>query len=686
MKTTLIIILLALSLGLSAQINRITESIEHAKLYTLPNGIKLNIAQNVTDSAHYVMLCFDINPHQKKHKKGIEYILSDIFETGSSATKYERLENTKLVNKLTLRASPKSLYISQSKNNIDTSLQLLSEIFFTPNLDSDNFNRVKQSALEYLFPPMLSPNVYITDIAAMSLFGTEHPQGEMPEKNKLAKLTVTDLKNYYTEYYLNSHFTIAVISPDNPDSIFNKLTQKFAAYSYKPRETDKINLNPTITHNKIYFHEIPDTIIGNATYLGLIYPIKTISEAEIAAASMLQKLLSAHKSGRLYKRLIAEENVAEYVFSQVKNDVFVFSAIFKPVDLDKVLRFYGEEIIKLQNEKASNSEITVTFNLLKSDFIDDLKNPQFLLNMLCNTANNIIKPDFLSNYLANLQKVDAGDVQKAAQNILRPSPYVCAVLGKENQVKNEFYAVAESTETVIMREQKEAEIIPLGFSSKNIIIKYLETVNPVKPDKGQYLLLQGTYNFGDKNSTVKQEIFRKKQNYLSSLTFVNDSAKQIPMRKEARSGNLIWYVEGKDTSEVLSADYHSIISKSYGFPELEYDYKNITVDFTELITENGSEIYKVRIKYPYKIVVYDYFDKQTSLKIRSDYYTCDENNTETYQQTITMSDYKKVPRTKNSYIPYKKSIKASNYHAEYELLRIDYNYNIPKDIFMTPKQ
>ncbi len=674
-----------MNLTLSSQIQRITQSLEDAKRLTTTNGISVIIAQNTSDSAHYLSLCYDIAPHRKSNQKGIEFILADIFQTGGGNLKNERLIQFSDTNAVKIFANPSKINIYQHKNDIDSAIFLLSQIYFYPNYEVDNFNKIRQNQLVNLFPPMVSPNKYITDIARFSLYGDVHPKGEMPDKDRVSKLNVLDLKNYYTKYYAKSKIHIAVITPDNADSVFQKINTYFSTYTYLEQIPEKFPEIAQPEHNKIYFHEIPDTITGNATYLSLVYPLKKeVEQKDNHAVTMLMKILGAHKSGRFYKRMISEENVSEFVFSTIENGEFDFSAIFKPADLDKLLKFYNEEISKIKTEKVGSAELNVAFNLLKSDFIDDLKEPAFLLSFLCNVSHDELPADYFSDYLDGLQKIDGSDIQSVAQTYLQNEPYVCAVLGKELQVKNEFYAVAESTETVIMREQKPVEIIPYGFSSKNIIVKYLEAVQPVIPDEGQYLQLQGIYDFGSHKSVVRQEIYRKKQNYVSKFTFVTDSAKLIEFKKEARCGNGIWSVSGSDSSEVLSADYHGIITRSYGFQELEYDYKHITVDFIELINVSGKEFYKVKIRYPYGIVCYDYFDKETSLKTKSEYFSFNEANEELFLQTIEISDYRRIPKTKNSLIPYKKRIITREYKADFELIKINYDAKIPKHTFDMP--
>jgi len=686
LKRISLIFALLINLSLSAQIQRITQSLEHAKRFTTSNGISVIIAQNTSDSSHYLSLCYDVPLHRRANQKGIEAILSDVFQTGGGNIKGERLKQFSEQNEVKIFSNPSKINIYQQKNEIDSAIFLLSQIYFYPNYDVDNYNQIRQNQLINLFPPMVSPNKYITDIARFSLYGEIHPKGEMPDKDKLSKLNVLDLKNYYTKHYAKCKIHIAVITPNNPDSVFELINKQFAAHVFVEPLPEKFPDIIQPEHNKIYFHEIPDTITGNATYLSLVYPLKKeIDQKDKLAVTMLMKILGAHKSGRFYKRLISEENVSEFVFSTIENGEFDFSAILKPSDLDKLLKFYNEEITKIKAEKVSGSELNVAFNLLKSDFIDDLKEPAFLLNFLCVVSHNELPAVYFSDYLDGLQNLDASDIQSVAQSYLQNEPYVCAVLGKELQVKNEFYAVAESTETVIMREQKPVEIIPFGFSSKNIIVKYLEAIQPVIPEKGQYLLLQGIYDFGSHKSTVKHEIYRKKQNYEAKFTFVTDSAKLIEFKKEARNGNFIWAVSETDSSEVLSADYHGIITRSYGFPELEYDYKHITVDFIELINRSGKEFYKVKVRYPYGIVCYDYFDKETALKIKSEYYAVDEANEETLMQTIEISDYRRIPKTKNSLIPYKKRIIAKEYTADFELIKIDFDAKIPKHTFEMPK-
>lgn len=670
-----------------SQIAKHTKALEQAKIFTTSSGVKIAVADNVSDSASYFLLCSKARPHLRERNKGVEFIIPDIWESGSQNISDSAFQSIKKRNVIKVSAEQNKIFISQKAPNPDTALYLLADIFFSPAFDKDRFIRIRQKRMQSLFPPGISPNLYISNIARNSYYGSEHPRGEQLDKNTLKRISLQQAKRYYENHYIGAPMYIAVITPEQPDSIFALADSLFR--DYKPNEISRPEFEATKLkkHSRIYFHEVPDTITGDATYLSLMYEMNENTDEDLApAAAMMQTALGAYKSGRLFKRIIADDQLAETVFTNFSDKEFNFTAVFKPTNLDKLIKAYEDEIRKFKQNEISQAELDVARGILKDNFIESLKNPKLRLLMLCRILKEERSPDFYSNYLQELEKISPRDIKKTARSFLQAEPYVCAVLGKEREVKNEFYAVAESAETVIMRDQKEFEIIPYGFSVKNIIVKYLEEVNPVEPKRGQRMLLKGVYDFGTNKMTVSQEIFRHKNRYRKNSTLIREDGQKIPINTEIRTGNRIVFIENADTTEILSADFHGIITRSYGFPELEYDYKNITVEFIELQTRNnGDEVYKVKIKYPYELIRYDYFSKKTKLKFKSEFYKLNQYDKEEHIQTIEIWDYKKIPKTKNSKIPYKKRIITSDYTAEFELLKIDYSARIKKDVFLISK-
>ncbi len=685
-KTIFINFLIFLSFFTSqAQISTLTEALKDAKIYKTEPGITVIVAQNKLDSSSYVSVCYDVKSYLKKSKKGIELLIPELQISNLNGVEQDEFKAILSRQNISLKANRNHLFLTQKQGNIDTAIWMLANFVLFPDFENEDLIRAKQKQLNRLFPPKISPHLYIKNIAHAAYYGDKHPEGELYDKAKTKSISLNDIKTYYAKHYLHSKLYISVLSNENPDSVFQKIKDNFINYQYQKTEDVDFKTTGLAKFNRIYFHQIPDTITGNATYLSLLSPVKNTETKNKISTDLLNTILGAYKSGRFYKRMIAEEHVAEFVYADISGGEFDFSAVFQPSDLDKVLEYYKEEILKVQNEKVSSAEMTVARNILKSDFIRGLKSPENLLEILCKIEKKESDAAFYADYLTRLENVSENDIKQVAQKYLQVEPYVAAVLGREKQVKNEFYAVAESTETVIMRDNKEFEIIPYGFSVKDIILRYLEKVNPVPPKKGQYIRLKGIYDFGAKKSAVMQEIIRKDKKYVSSFTFMSDSGQQISVKKEARLGNRIWMLDNKDTTEVLSPDYNGIITRSYGFPELEYDYDNIKVEFMELLTFGDEEVYKIRVSYPYNLVRYDYFEKKSALKYKSEFYELRADKSEKYLQTIEISDYRKIPKTKNSYIPYKKRIITPDYTADFELIRIDYNYRVPKHAFDLPK-
>ena len=255
------------------------------------------------------------------------------------------------------------------------------------------------------------------------------------------------------------------------------------------------------------------------------------------------------------------------------------------------------------------------------------------------------------------------------------------MLGKDTKIKNEFLKLSDKAETIIYEDNEETDRIPFGFTAQNIIDDYLKALNFKSSAKAQKIKMKGVYHIDNEDNIVTQKIQRKAGNYKSTMLLHPLGNKKILMKEEVFYNNnaLLFTPEHSKTVEGLVRE--RIKTRSYQLPELEYSKnKGIKVNLMGIFHLDTADTYKVRVKYPYGDVRFDYYDMETKLKIKSEQV---EKIGGKYKitKTIYTSDYRVIPKTKNKLFPYKKTLVTDNYTADFKLVYISTKARIPKKEF-----
>ena len=674
-----------------SQVDSVLSQIQKSKSVSIDKKLKIIHIKNFNDSNIYCKLFFDVPPHLSADSKGIDFITGKLLSKGVAGTMPDEFAEERKKEGMTFDGGVNYLSVTSTDNNVDEMIKYLSSLIFYPEFDEKEFEKILKAKIKTSFPPGISPRMYVKSKAAKMLYGDEHPYGENYSKEKLPKLTSDECRRYLHDYLLTSDKYLVVIGNVSLASIISSAKKYFERLSPAKPLNVKLPDVKLPKHTMLNFHETEEKITGKRTYLSLLYPANLkINDNDYYKVLILNKIFGAYQTGRLYKKLITEKKIADFVFSELKPleiiGEFETTVVFAPSDLAKIVNIIIDQQAELINNPVYEGELQIAMNLLNKDFIKKIENNHKVSEILFNIEKYNIPPDYYTSFIDKIKLLKPKDIQKTAKKYLRTDRNTIVVLGESKKARNEFLKLAVKAEINVYENDTVTANISYGFGAINIIEEFLKKVKADKVPANQTINIKAVYDFGNQTKTVTQKILRKKGNYKSVIMLRDDSTSSFWVKQEIFNKKNTALITAKEIHVQDSNELSIVKTNSYQFPELEYSDNNlIKVELLGIYDINEVQVYKILVSYPNEKYRYDYYDTKTYLKIMSETLEKEGDDFEIIK-TIEISDYKEIPDSKGKMTAYSKKITSDNFEAYFKVISVDLKTKINKKEFIIPKK
>ncbi|MBD0277576.1 MAG: insulinase family protein [Flavisolibacter sp.] len=210
-------------------------------------------------------------------KAGLAYLSAVMMNEDTKNYSSEQLttELQKLGSSITVSSTTDGIVfnVQALKKNLDKTLTLLQERMFYPAFNSDDFDRIQKQTLQSFKQRKAQPAAVANAVFARLNYGPNHILGipEIGTEETVAKITLDDIRNYYTNYMTSQDAKVVVVGDVKQDEIVPKL----AFISKLPKKKinlPRVNAAPPVDKTKVYLVDVPKAAqsefrVGNATGL-----------------------------------------------------------------------------------------------------------------------------------------------------------------------------------------------------------------------------------------------------------------------------------------------------------------------------------------------------------------------------------------------------------------------------------
>ena len=270
------------------------------------------------------------------------------------------------------------------------------------------------------------------EIILAALYPAGHPYS-WPVIGSMADLSAArleDVKQFFRTYYAPNNATLVIAGDFRPDSAMAQVQRYFGGIPRGPALPARPNPAPV--------RLAKDTVLVLEDKVQLprffyTFPTVRALAPDDAALDVLAFVLAGDKNGRLYKRLVYDEQVAQSVSASQNSSrlagVFQVDVTAKQGQTPaRLARTTDEEIARVARQGVTPRELERAKNTIRARFLDRLASVNTKADVL-NYYNYVAgRPDYAQQDAARYDRVTAADVQRVARQYLLQPKVVLTVV------------------------------------------------------------------------------------------------------------------------------------------------------------------------------------------------------------------------------------------------------------------
>jgi predicted Zn-dependent peptidase len=262
-----------------------------------------------------------------------------------------------------------------------------------------------------------------------------HPYGKpiLGWTQDIMNLSPDAVKNIFAEYRAPESIVIAVVGDIKPQDTLKLIEKYFGRILASREKKNVIPAEPTQTEERkveVTFDANPMMIIG--------YHKPNAPAYEDYVFDVLQTILTKGRTSRLYNKLVTELQIAKSVSvyngvpaTRYPNLFTIFAQPRHPLTNIELEEMILREIENIKTQPITNEELIKAKNNIKMDYIKGLDSNSEIASIISYYEVLLGDYRYFADYLKNIDRVTAEDIQKIAKVYLIKDNRTIATLNKK---------------------------------------------------------------------------------------------------------------------------------------------------------------------------------------------------------------------------------------------------------------
>ncbi len=240
------------------------------------------------------------------------------------------------------------------------------------------------------------------------------------DPDHINKATITQFRAFYDNFYVPNNACLVIAGDFVIDSAKKYVNAYFGQYKRYPEpKREQFKLPPL---EKEYREEVKDTKAQlPGVFIGFRGP--SLGDEDYYATLLLNDILAAGESSRLYQRLVNNEQSAVAVAAEPMilqySGLLLFYGIATPGEkISKVESQIFDEIKKIVEKGITDEEFTKAKNIKEAEFIESKKDVEEKAMELARLYSYYGNPSLINTEIEKFGKVKKADIQRVAKKYL----------------------------------------------------------------------------------------------------------------------------------------------------------------------------------------------------------------------------------------------------------------------------
>ncbi len=620
-----------------------TINIKKPQTFSLPNGLQVMVVENHKLPRVSYNLTIDTAPYAEGAKKGVSELTGSIMGSGSKKVSKDKFNEEVDFLGADINFSIGGASASGLSKYSKRILELMAEGALHTDFTQEELDKSKAKFIEGIKSQEKSVPVVSARVTDVLAFGKNHPSGEYVSEETLANVSLADVKQFYSEYFVPGNAYLIIVGDVKFKETKKMVESLFGSWrkAVAPNQSYADPLN--VQYTQINLVDMPNAVQSE---IGLVNTVKLeMNSKDYFPVLVANQVLGGDFNSYLNMNLREAHGWTYGARSAIGGSRYVgkfrSSSQVRNAVTDSAVVEFVKELKRIRTDKVDPETLKSVKAGYIGRFVMQIEKPQTVARYALNIKTENLPEDFYENYIKNINAVTADDVMRVANKYFLSDNTRIIVVGKASEIgpgleklKIPMFYFDKYGNPIDKPVSKKE--VPAGVTAKTVVDNYIKAIGgekALKAVKSLTTVASGTVQGTPLELTVKTTSTNKQM--------VEMKAMGMTMMKQVVNDKIA-YSEQQGQRRDLSAE--EFAEKKAGttiFQELAPAINSAKL--TGIESMDGKDVY----------VLVDgkttrYYDVATGLKVAESQTI--EQGTQKMTQTTSYSDYRKVKDIK---VPYK---------------------------------
>jgi zinc protease len=321
--------------------------------------------------------------------------------------------------------------------DLETVFGLFTEVLREPVFAQEKLDLAKTQEKGSIARRNDNPNTIAIREFRKLIYGQDSPYARTTEYASVEQISREDLLKFYQQYFYPNNIILGILGDFNPKQMRSLIQAKLGNWQPNPKLA-KPQL-PQVSQAKVggvFFVNQPQLTQSNI-YVGHLGG--KFDSPDYAALDVLNGVLNGF-GGRLFNEVRSRQGLAYSVYGQWSPrfdypGMFIAGGQTRSQTTVQFVKALQAEIKRIQTQRVTAQELAFAKESTLNSFVFNFEDPNQTLSRLMRYEYYGYPADFLFRYQKAVAATTAADVQRVAQQYLKPENLVTLVVGNQTAIQ-----------------------------------------------------------------------------------------------------------------------------------------------------------------------------------------------------------------------------------------------------------
>lgn len=426
--------------------------------------------------------------NETENNSGVAHFLEHLFFKGTKlhpVGEFDRILESKgaIVNAATSKDFT-HYYITIPSQHFETALNLHADMLTNPQIPRKELEKERKVVLEEISKDGNTPSKIVYENLNEMMY-SHHPYKRkvIGSADVISTIRREEILDFFNNYYAPSNMVTVVVGDVDSTKVVEQISKAFNSEYKKPIKKNYKKEHPLCSQKRKV--EYLDTQSG---YMMIGFRGVDICNNETFALDVLAEILGGGKISKFYRNIKEQKGIAYSISASngsFRDDgIFYVNANFTPENTKKVEKAIFDEISYIQKYGVTEEELNTAKKMIEQETYyarESTSNIATELGYILTLTGN---SDLYKNYIENIKKISAHDVQSVAQKYLGINksavsialPKTAEVCETKAEIKHSAQKISENNgtskylidnkSTLLLNQHNNNDIIAISIIAK----------------------------------------------------------------------------------------------------------------------------------------------------------------------------------------------------------------------------